>query len=128
MAQSESSSSQSSLCFFCGVENGVDVLEPTSSAFDAFVLSHAILLEIARDTLQFQELLSTDRIARLFDMFPVGKLSELSTTSERVWIHCALASFNNSVIVCEALTESRMLGQSTSTLMQCLYLQSFLFT
>ena len=43
--------------------------------------------------LQFQELLGTDRIARLFDMFPVGKLSELSTTSERVWIHCALASF-----------------------------------
>jgi hypothetical protein len=32
----------------------------------------------------------TDRIARLFDMFPVGKLSELSTTSESVWIHRAL--------------------------------------
>jgi hypothetical protein len=29
----------------------------------------------------------------LFDMFPVGELSELSTTSERVWIHRALASF-----------------------------------
>ncbi len=28
MAQSASSSSQSSLCFFCGVENGVDVLDP----------------------------------------------------------------------------------------------------
>jgi hypothetical protein len=62
-------------------------------ALDAFVLSHAILLEIARDTLQFEELLGTDRIARLFDMFPVGELSELSTTSERVWIHRALASF-----------------------------------
>ena len=62
-------------------------------AFDALVFSHAILLEIARDTFQFQKLLGTDRIARLFDMFPVGKLSELSTTSERGWIHCALASF-----------------------------------
>ena len=62
-------------------------------AFDAFVFSHAILLEIARDAFQFQELLGTDRIARLFDMFPVGKLSELSTTSESVWIHGALASF-----------------------------------
>jgi hypothetical protein len=60
---------------------------------DAFVLSHAILLENARDTFQFQESLGTDRIARLFDIFPVGKLSELSTTSERVWIHRALASF-----------------------------------
>ena len=37
-------------------------------------------------------------------------------------------ALNNSVIVCEALTESRMFSQSTSTLMQCLYLQSFLFT
>jgi hypothetical protein len=62
-------------------------------AFDAFVLSHAIFLEIARDTLQFEELLGIDRIARLFDVFPVGKLSELSTTSESVWIHRALASF-----------------------------------
>ena len=62
-------------------------------ALDAFLFSHAILLEIARDAFQFQELLGTDRIAHLFDMFPVGKLSELSTTSERVWIHCALASF-----------------------------------
>ena len=35
---------------------------------------------------------------------------------------------NNSVIVFEALTESRMLSQSTCTLMQCLCLQSFLFT
>ena len=62
-------------------------------ALDAFVLSHAILLEIARDTFQFQQLFGTDRIARLFDMFPIGKLFELSTTSERVWIHRALASF-----------------------------------
>jgi hypothetical protein len=35
----------------------------------------------------FQELFGTDRIARLFvarlfDMFPVGKLSELATTSK----------------------------------------------
>ena len=44
-------------------------------AFDALVFSHAILLEIARDTFQFQKLLGTDRIARLFDTFPVGKLS-----------------------------------------------------
>ena len=44
-------------------------------ALDAFVLSHATLLKIAHDTFQFQELLGTDRIARLFDMFPVGKLS-----------------------------------------------------
>ena len=38
------------------------------------------------------ELLGTDRIARLFDMFPVRKLSELSTTSQSVRIHSALAS------------------------------------
>ena len=37
-------------------------------------------------------------------------------------------ALNNSVIVCEALTESRMFSQSTSTLMQCLNLQFFLFT
>ena len=44
-------------------------------ALDAFVLSHATLLKIAHDTFQFQELLGTDRIVRLFDMLPVGKLS-----------------------------------------------------
>ena len=60
-------------------------------ALDTFVLSHAIVLEFARDTFQFQELLGIDRIARLFDMLPVGKLSELSTTSESVRIHRALA-------------------------------------
>ena len=42
--------------------------------------------------LQFQELFGTDRIARLFDMFPVGKLSELATTSKSVRIHSAVAS------------------------------------
>ena len=60
-------------------------------ALDTFVLSHAIVLEFARDTFQFQELFGTDRIARLFGMFPVGKLPELSTTSESVRIHRALA-------------------------------------
>ena len=60
-------------------------------AVDTFVLSHAILLEFARDAFQFQELFGTDRITRLFDMLPVGKLSELSTTSESVRIDRALA-------------------------------------
>ena len=43
MAQSASSSLKSSLCFFCGVENGVDVLEPVPTVrgevddFEVFV-------------------------------------------------------------------------------------------
>ena len=96
-------------------------------ALDAFVLSHAILLEIARDTFQFQELLGTDRIARLFDMFPVDFLNFPPLRREFGSTVHSLA-LNNSVIVCEALTESRTFSQSTSTLMHCLYLQSFLFT
>ena len=82
-------------------------------ALDAFVLSHATLRKIAHDTFQFQELLGTDRIARLFDTFPVGKLSAFAFAFVIVGMPIAVSSHGrialNMVILGHTLTTDHSL-------------------